>query len=133
MALIAQRIKFRLKSVQAMPIEKKTRHSSRCRRSPKWLRRDCSCRTPCASAPDDGQLSTRWVSSTRKASGRDEMDPPSADRLGTAARALAGSYPAEDVSAVFLHAALARPGHVGGPVDLPQIRDRSPRRVLHPA
>jgi hypothetical protein len=43
--LIAQRIKFRLKSVIAMPVEKKTQYLLSMPRSPKCSRRGCSWRT----------------------------------------------------------------------------------------
>ena len=54
----------------------------------------------------------------------DEMEPPSADRLGTAARALAESYAADDVALYFFTLLWQDPETWAGLSDLPEIRDR---------
>jgi hypothetical protein len=54
----------------------------------------------------------------------DEMEPPSADRLDAASRALAGSYSADDVALYFFTLLWQDPETWAGLSDLPEIRDR---------
>ena len=100
LATIANRIKFRLKSVLAMPIEKKTRYLlqlpvlSEALAARLLVAYHLTHQRPMMSrfldelgiAHEDGLIAD------------EELSAPPADRLAAAAKALATSFPAEDVS-----------------------------------
>ncbi len=128
MALIAQRIKFRLKSVHAMPVEKKTRQL---------------VGLPVVSEIVAARLLVSYhLAQHRPMMGRfldalgitheegliadEELTPPSADRLSAAARSLAESYPAEDVSLYFSTLRWQDPDTWAGLSDLPHADIGSP-------
>ena len=122
-ATIAQRIKFRLKSVLAMSNEKKARqlvslpvselvaarllvayHLAHQRRMMG------SFLASLGIAHEDGMISD------------DELQPPPAETLKAAAKALAGSYPAEDVSLYLSTLIWQDPETWGGLTELPETR-----------
>jgi|SoiMethySBSTD1v2_1073268.scaffolds.fasta_scaffold197537_3 hypothetical protein len=126
MALIAQRIKFRLKSVQAMPIEKKTRQLiSLPNISEMVVARLLVSYHLAHQRPMMGQfLDALGIKHEEGLIAEDEMEPPSADRLGAAARVLAGSYSGDDVALYFFTLLWQDPETWAGLSDLPEIRDR---------
>ena len=126
-ALIAQRIKFRLKSVQAMPIEKKIRQL---------------VSLPAVSEVVAARLLVSYhLAHQRPMMGRfldalgirheegliaeEDVAPPSADRLSAAARSLAESHSPEEVSLYFFTLLWQDPETWQGLSDLPQVRGES--------
>jgi len=121
-ATIAHRIKFRLKSVQTMPLDKKTRQL---------------LSLPAVSEPVAARLLVSYhLEHQRPMMGRfldalgiahddgliadEALAPPSADRLTAAARELAASCPAEDVSLYFSTLLWQDPDTWGALAELPQ-------------
>ncbi|MBI4886388.1 MAG: hypothetical protein HY824_04805 [Acidobacteria bacterium] len=124
LAMIAQRIKFRLKSVQAMPTDKKARQL---------------VSLPAVSEILAARLLVSYhLQHQRPLMGRfldalgithedgliadEEVTPPPADRLGAAARTLAESFPAEDVRLYLSTLVWQDPETWGGLADLPQVQ-----------
>jgi hypothetical protein len=99
-ALIAQRIKFRIRSVQTLPREKKSRHLinlgavSEMVAARLLVAFHLHHQRPMMGAFLDGL----GVKHEDGLIADEEVQPPSADRLREAARAIATSHPAEDVS-----------------------------------
>lgn len=122
--LIAQRIKFRLKSVISMPVEKKAQYLISMPGISEVLAARLlvayhlahqrpmmgSFLTALGIAHEDGMISN------------EEMKPPSADALKTAAAAIAASYPADDVSLYLSTLMWQDPETWGALGELPQSR-----------
>ena len=126
MALIAQRIKFRLKSVQAMPIEKRTRHLVSLPSISEMVAARLFVSYHLAhQRPMMGQfLDALGIKHEEGLIADDELEPPSAERLGAAARVLAGSHAVDDVALYFFTLLWQDPETWAGLSDLPEIRDR---------
>jgi hypothetical protein len=126
MAIIAQRIKFRLKSVQAMPIEKRTRHLLSMPSISEMVaaRLFVSYHLAHQRAMMGQFLDALGIKHEEGLIADDELEPPSAERLGAAARALAGSYAGDDVALYFFTLLWQDPETWAGLSDLPEIRDR---------
>ena len=128
-ALIAHRIKFRLKSVQALPIDKKARHLIALAGVSEGIAARllvsyhlhhqrpmmASFLDALGIAHEDGLIAD------------EEMQPPDATRLGAAASTLASTYPAADVSLYFSTLLWQDPDTWGALVNLPQMQPASSR------
>jgi hypothetical protein len=122
-ALIAQRIKFRLKSVLSMPIEKKTRHLVTL---PVISELVAARLLVSYHLQHQRPMMARFLDALeiRHEDGliaEEEMSPPSADRLSAAAQALADSFPADDVSLYFSTLLWQDPGTWGALAELPHV------------
>ena len=123
-AMIAQRIKFRLKSVLAMPIDKKTHYV---------------VSTPSVSEVMAARLLVAYhLAHQRSMMGafldavgikhedgiiaEDEVQPPSREALQKAAKAIAASYPAEDVSLYLSTLVWQDPDTWGALADFPESK-----------
>jgi len=124
LAMIAQRIKFRLKSVLAMPIDKKTHYV---------------LSTPSVSEVMAARLLVAYhLAHQRSMMGafldavgikhedgiiaEDEVQPPSREALQKAAKAIAASYPAEDVSLYLSTLVWQDPDTWGALADFPESK-----------
>ena len=127
MALIAQRIKFRLKSVQAMPIDKRARQLvalpavSEIVAARLLVSYHLAHQRPMMAtfldalgiAHEDGLIAD------------EELAPPTAERLAEAAKTLGASFPAEDV-ALYLQTLQWQDAETwAGLADLPEVQDQS--------
>ena len=126
-AMIAQRIKFRLKSVQALPTEKKARHLvalpavSEGMAARLLVSLHLAHQRPMMAAfldalgitHEDGMIAD------------EELTAPDAARLTAAASTLAGTYPAADVSLYFSTLLWQDPDTWGGLADLPLMQHAS--------
>jgi len=127
-AAIAQRIRFRLKSVQAMPPERKVQQL---------------LALPAVSEAVAARLLVAYhLEHQRPMMGRfldglgiahedgliaeEGLSPAPPERLRAAADALGGSFPAGDVSLYFSTLLWQDPETWGGLADLPQVREGSP-------
>jgi len=135
LALIAQRIKFRLKSVEAMPLDKKTRQLialpsvSEIVAARLLVAYHLAYQRPMMA----GFLDALGIAHEEGLITEEEMTPPDAERLGAAARTLAESYPAEDVSLYFSTLLWQDPDTWQNLSELPQVRDRSQDASTHRA
>jgi len=126
-ATIAQRIKFRLKSVQALPIDKKARHLvafpavSEAMAARLLVSFHLQHQRPMMAAfldalgiaHEDGMIAD------------EELTAPDASKLGAAATTLAGSYPPADVALYFSTLLWQDPETWGGLADLPLMQPDS--------
>ena len=125
LALIAQRIKFRLKSVQAMPVEKKTRQLV----SLPAVSEIVAARLLVSyHLVHQRPMMARFLDalSIKHEEGliaEEEVTPPPAEQLTAAAAAL-DSFPAEDVSLYFSTLLWQDPETWKGLQELPQVRSR---------
>jgi hypothetical protein len=122
--LIAQRIKFRLKSVVALPVEKKTQYIlampaiSEMMAARLLVAYHLAHQRPMMGAfldalgiaHEDGIIAT------------DEVPPPAPDALKQAAKTLASSYPAEHVSLYLSTLVWQDPDTWGSLADVPECR-----------
>ena len=135
LALIAQRIKFRLKSVEAMPLDKKTRQLislpsvSEIVAARLLVAYHLAYQRPMMA----GFLDALGIAHEEGLITEEEMTPPDAERLGAAARTLAESYPAEDVSLYFSTLLWQDPDTWQNLSELPQVRDQSQDSSAHRA
>ena len=127
LASIALRIKFRVKSVMAMPVEKKARQLvslpaiSEMVAARLLVAYHLAHQRPMMGrfldalgiAHEDGMIS------------EEDLQAPAPDRLAAAARSLAASCPAEDVSLYFSTLYWQDPETWGGLADLPEARAAS--------
>ncbi|MBI2186005.1 MAG: hypothetical protein HYU37_02640 [Acidobacteria bacterium] len=128
LATIAQRIHFRLKSVFAMPLEKKVQQLlalpsvSEAVAARLFVAYHLEHQRPMMGrfldalgiAHEDGLIA------------EESHTPPAADRLREAADALAASFPADDVSVYFSTLLWQDPDMWGGLAELPQVRGTAP-------
>jgi hypothetical protein len=126
-ALIAQRIKFRLKSVQAMPLEKKTRQLIAL---PKVSEIVAARLLVSYHLAHQRPMMARFlellgIAHEEGLITEEELAPPDVDHLTAAARSLEESYPAEDVSLYFSTLLWQDPDTWQGLSDLPHVRDQS--------
>jgi hypothetical protein len=126
MALIAQRIKFRPKSVQALPIEKKTRQLLALPSISEIVAARLLVSYHLAhQRPMMGRfLDALGIRHEEGLIADEEVEPPSSDRLSAAARSLGESFAAEDVALYFFTLLWQDPETWKGLSDLPEIRSR---------
>lgn len=127
-ATIAQRIKFRLKSVLAMPVDKKARQLislpavSEALAARLLVAYHLAHQRPMMAsflgalgiAHEDGLIAD------------EDLTPPGRGRLSAAAQTLAASFPAEDVSLYLTTLLWQDPETWAGLADVPQVRAASP-------
>lgn len=125
LAAIAQRIKFRLKSVYAMPVEKKARQllSLPALSEAVAARLLVSYHLAHQRAMMGSFLDALGIAHEEGLIAEEDVTAPPADRLAAAARTLAASYPAEDVSLYFSTLLWQDTETWGGLADLPQVRE----------
>jgi hypothetical protein len=128
LAAIAQRIRFRLKSVYAMPLEKKVQQLlalpvvSEALAARLLVSYHLEQQRPMMGhfldalgiAHEDGLIAD------------ESLTAPPPDRLRAAAETLAASFPADDVSLYLSTLVWQDPDTWGGLAELPQVRDSSP-------
>ena len=135
MALIAQRIKFRLKSVQAMPIEKRTRHLVSLPAVSEIVAARLLVSYHLAhQRPMMAQfLDALGITHEDGLIADEDLTPPSLERLTEAAKTLSASHPADDVSLYFMTLLWQDSETWIGLADLPQLAeqagDASPTRT----
>jgi len=122
--LIAQRIKFRLKSVLALPIDKKSQYILSMPAVSEMLAARMLVAYHLAhQRPMMGAfLDALGIAHEEGIIAADEVKPPSPDALGKAAKALAASYPAADVSLYLSTLVWQDPDTWGVLADLPETR-----------
>jgi len=128
-ATIAQRIKFRLKSVQALPREKKSRHLT----SLAGVSEIVAARLLVAFHLHHKRpmmasfLDALGIQHEDGLIADGDLEPPSPERLAEAARTLGGSYPPEDV-ALYLATLIWQDPDTWGPLArVPQLGEYAPR------
>ena len=128
-ALIAQRIKFRLKSVQALPVEKKARHLVALPAVSEAVaaRLLVSFHLTHQRAMMGSFLDALGIRHEDGLIADDELSPPDSEKLAAAAATVAASYPAADVSLYFSTLLWQDPETWGALADLPQVPAASSR------
>jgi len=124
--LIAQRIKFRLKSVIAMPVEKKTQYLLSMPAVSEMLaaRMLVAYHLQHQRAMMGAFLDALGIRHEEGIIAEEEVTPPTADTLKQAARTIASSYPAEDVS-LYLSTLVWQDSDTWGALaDLPETKSR---------
>jgi len=124
--LIAQRIKFRLKSVIAMPVEKKTQYLLSMPAVSEMLaaRMLVAYHLQHQRAMMGAFLDALGIKHEEGIIAEEEVTPPTADALKQAAKAIASSYSAEDVS-LYLSTLVWQDPDTWGPLaDLPETKSR---------
>ena len=122
-ALIAQRIKFRVRSVQALPREKKARHLinlgavSEMVAARLLVAYHLHHQRPMMGAFLDGL----GIKHEEGLIADEELQPVPADRLRDAAKAIAASYPAEDVALYLSTLVWQDPETWAGLTELPEL------------
>ena len=123
-AAIAQRIKFRMKSVISMPVEKKARHLialpvvSEATAARLLVAYHLAHQRPMMGA----FLDALGIAHEEGLISEDEVQPPPHDRLAAAARAIARSFPSADVSLYLSTLLWQDPETWGGLGSLPEVR-----------
>src|SRR5262245_24570311 len=122
--LIAQRIKFRLKSVVAMPVEKKTQYLLSMPAISEMLaaRMLVAYHLQHQRAMMGAFLDALGIRHEEGIIAEEEVQPPTADALKQAATAIASSYPAEDVSLYLTTLVWQDPDTWGALADLPETK-----------
>ena len=122
--LIAQRIKFRLKSVLALPVEKKAQYILSMPAVSELLAARLLVAYHLAhQRPMMGAfLDALGIAHDQGIIAEDEVKPPSAEVLAQAAKTLAASYPAADVSLYLSTLVWQDPDTWGVLADLPQTK-----------
>ena len=134
-ALIAQRIKFRLKSVQAMPVDKKARQLVALSAVSELV----AARLLVAyHLVHQRPMMARFLDALgiRHDEGlidEEDVAAPSPERLRAAARTLGESFPAEDVSLYFSTLLWQDPETGGGLAELPPLSGASQPASTQPA
>ena len=122
-ASIAQRIKFRLKSVLSMPVEKKARQLASMPVSELVAARLLVAYHLAHQRPMMGTFLTQLgIAHEDGLIAEEDLQPPAADALKSAAAALAGSYPPEDVSLYLSTLTWQDPETWGALTDVPETR-----------
>jgi len=124
--LIAQRIKFRLKSVIAMPVEKKTQYLLSMPAVSEMIaaRMLVAYHLQHQRAMMGAFLDALGIKHEEGIIAEEEVTPPTADALKQAAKAIASSYSAEDVS-LYLSTLVWQDPDTWGPIaDLPETKSR---------
>jgi hypothetical protein len=124
--LIAQRIKFRLKSVLAMPVAKKTQYLLSMPAVSEMLaaRMLVAYHLQHQRAMMAAFLDALGIKHEEGIIAEEEVTPPTADALKQAARTIASSYPADDVS-LYLSTLVWQDSDTWGALaDLPETKPR---------
>ena len=128
LGLIAQRIKFRVKSVVALPREKKARHLvalgavSELVAARMLVAYHLEHQRPMMAS----FLDALGIAHDAGLIADENMEPPSAERLAQAATAIAASYPAEDVVLYLSTLTWQDPDTWGALAQAPEIRPQTP-------
>jgi len=124
--LIAQRIKFRLKSVIAMPVEKKSQYLLSMPAISEMIaaRMLVAFHLQHQRAMMGAFLDALGIKHEEGIIAEEEVTPPTADALKQAARTIAASYPAEDVSLYLSTLVWQDPDTWGALADLPEAKPR---------
>ena len=124
--MIAQRIKFRLKSVLALPLEKKSHYLLGMPAVSEMLaaRLLVAYHLQHQRAMMGTFLDALGIRHEEGIIAEDEVKPPTEDALKQAAGALASSYPAEDVSLYLSTLVWQDPDTWGALADLPETQPR---------
>jgi hypothetical protein len=122
--LIAQRIKFRVKSVVAMPIEKKAHHVLAMPAVSETMaaRLLVAYHLAHQRAMMGAFLDALGIAHEEGIIAEDEVQPPSPDALKKAATSIAASYPADDVSLYLSTLVWQDPGTWGSLADCPEAK-----------
>jgi hypothetical protein len=122
-AAIAQRIKFRAKSVIALPREKKARHLLALGAVSELVAARLLVAYHLAQQrPMMGSfLDALGIQHEEGLIADEDMQPPSAEKLQEAATAIAGAYPAEDVSLYLSTLVWQDPDTWGALAEVPEI------------
>jgi hypothetical protein len=126
-AAIAQRIKFRAKSVVALASEKKARHLvalgavSELVAARLLVVYHLERQRPMMAS----FLDALGIAHENGLIENDEVEPPPADRLRAAATTIAASYPAEDVALYLATLVWQDPATWGGLAEAPEIRSHT--------
>jgi hypothetical protein len=122
--LIAQRIKFRLKSVVAMPLEKKTHYLLSMPAISEMLaaRMLVAYHLQHQRGMMGGFLDALGIHHEDGIIADEEVQPPTPEALKQAARTIASSYPAEDVSLYLSTLVWQDPDTWGALSDLPELK-----------
>ena len=123
-AMIAQRIKFRLKSVLAMPIDKKTHYvlSMPSVSEVMAARLLVAYHLAHQRSMMGAFLDAVGIKHEDGIIAEDEVQPPSREALQKAAKAIAASYPAEDVSLYLSTLVWQDPDTWGALADFPESK-----------
>lgn len=123
-AAIAQRIKFRTKSVLALPIEKKARHLVALGALSELVAARLLVAYHLAhQRPMMGSfLDALGIEHEEGLIAADEIEAPAPERLREAAATLARAYPAEDVALYLSTLIWQDPDTWGGLADVPEVR-----------
>jgi hypothetical protein len=125
-AAIAHRIKFRLKSVLAMPVEKKTRYLLSLPVSEAVAARLLVAYHLAHQRPMMGRfLDELGIAHEDGLIADENLTAPPQDRVSAAAKTLASSFPAEDVSLYLSTLLWQDPETWGGLADLSEVRAAS--------
>jgi hypothetical protein len=126
-ATIAQRIKFRAKSVVAMPVEKKAQQLATLPGVSELVaaRLLVSYHLEYQRPMMGRFLDTVGVRHEEGLIADEELQPPSADALRAAAKAIAEAYPAEDVSLYLSTLVWQDPDSWGALADVPEVAARA--------
>jgi len=124
--LIAQRIKFRLKSVLAMPVEKKSHYLLTMPAVSEMLaaRMLVAYHLQHQRGMMGAFLDALGIKHEEGIIAEEEVKPPTADALKQAAATLASSYPADDVSLYLSTLVWQDPDTWGALADLPETKPR---------
>jgi hypothetical protein len=124
--LIAQRIKFRLKSVIAMPVDKKTQYLLSMPAVSEMIaaRMLVAFHLQHQRAMMGAFLDALGIKHEEGIIAEEEVTPPTADALQQAARTIASSYPAEDVSLYLSTLVWQDADTCGALADLPETKPR---------
>ena len=128
LAAIAQRIRFRLKSVFAMPHDKKVQHLLAL---PAVSEAAAARLLVCYHLEQQRPMMGRFLDALGIAHedgliADESLTAPTPDRLRAAADTLAASFPADDVSLYLSTLVWQDPDTWGGLAELPLVRDASP-------
>jgi len=123
-AAIAQRIKFRAKSVIALPSEKKARHLVSIGAVSELLAARLLVAYHLAQQrPMMGSfLDALGIQHEDGLIADEEMKPPSAEQLHDAAKSIAGAYPAEEVALYLATLVWQDPDTWGALADAPEVK-----------
>ena len=127
LAAISQRINFRLKSVIAMPVEKKARQLLAMPAMPELLavRLLVSYHLAHQRPMMGAFLEALGIAHEDGLIADEALTPPAAERLAEAARTIAGTFPAEDAALYLSTLIWQDPDTWGGLADLPEVRSAS--------
>jgi hypothetical protein len=121
---IAMRIKFRVKSVREMPVEKKARHLVALGNVSEMIAARLLVAFHLAHQRPmmAGFLDALGIAHEDGLIASEELDPPSAEKLADAARSLGASYPPEDVALYLSTLVWQDPETWGALADVPETR-----------